>query len=717
MSSTIKETTKKRMRRDIRLRIAVTMFGGLVLLTMVILIAHLISQAVPLAYTPQFTFQHSVNALPESRFVASADALERQPIILQTSSCSAWLAHLQKDTGTLSTDRQITRPCDSQFAVVESAGEHHLITVSASGMVRVSGVRGLQLQANTAAQASAGALSLNEFSFALPQNIWQHQKDWQIELSPQWLVATVYTKNKVLVYWVNRQQPTRTYTHIYSAKAKILTLPDTGQTLAYRDKQLLFFGVKGDLIQRVEVDNPVSWWQALPKSRSLFIASEFGEVTRWVLKNDAGNMLYEPTYTVDLAQGEQPATIMAHPSENAMVMATSSERLLLLNRVSGEVVQEYHTREQVSSISWYADRLYLLSAGQLEVVKVQFLSGITTWASLFEPQIYEGYRTANQVWQTSSGSDFQEQKYSLVPLLIGSLKASLLALVIAIPMSFGAAVYTGFFARQSLRNWIKPGLEMLEAIPSVLIGFIAAIWLAPLAANILITLALFLILIPLAMALIAWITPVIVEKTGRWRPGTELLFALVCLLATGYFAMTTATDWVLAGLDISYTSELLSDTDSPIGKNTVVVALALGVAISPGIYSLTEDAIAGVPDELKNASYALGATRLQTLQKVVIQVATPGILAAIMLGFGRAFGETMIVLMVTGNTPVSSWSLFEGLRALTANLAIELPEADVGSTHYQILFLTACILFLFTFVINTVAELLRQRLRRRNRYG
>lgn len=181
--------------------------------------------------------------------------------------------------------------------------------------------------------------------------------------------------------------------------------------------------------------------------------------------------------------------------------------------------------------------------------------------------------------------------------------------------------------------------------------------------------------------------------------------------------MTTATDWVLAGLDISYTSELLSDTDSPIGKNTVVVALALGVAISPGIYSLTEDAIAGVPDELKNASYALGATRLQTLQKVVIQVATPGILAAIMLGFGRAFGETMIVLMVTGNTPVSSWSLFEGLRALTANLAIELPEADVGSTHYQILFLTACILFLFTFVINTVAELLRQRLRRRNRYG
>ena len=101
----------------------------------------------------------------------------------------------------------------------------------------------------------------------------------------------------------------------------------------------------------------------------------------------------------------------------------------------------------------------------------------------------------------------------------------------------------------------------------------------------------------------------------------------------------------------------------------------------------------------------------------MLHVALPGIVAAIMLGFGRAFGETMIVLMVTGNTPISSWGLIEGLRALTANLAIELPEADVSSAHYQILFFTACILFLFTFLVNTMAELLRQRIRSRAYYG
>ena len=148
-----------------------------------------------------------------------------------------------------------------------------------------------------------------------------------------------------------------------------------------------------------------------------------------------------------------------------------------------------------------------------------------------------------------------------------------------------------------------------------------------------------------------------------------------------------------------------------------MVAIALGLAISPSIYSLAEDAISGVPHSLRQASYALGATRLQTLRRVVLKVAFPGIVAAMMLGFGRAFGETMIVLMVTGNTPIADWDLFAGLRALTANLAIELPEAEVHSIHYQVLFLTACVLFSFTFIVNTLAELLRQRSRRVKSHG
>jgi phosphate transport system permease protein len=119
----------------------------------------------------------------------------------------------------------------------------------------------------------------------------------------------------------------------------------------------------------------------------------------------------------------------------------------------------------------------------------------------------------------------------------------------------------------------------------------------------------------------------------------------------------------------------------------------------------------GVPKSLSDGSLALGATPWQTLVHVVLPTASPGIFSALMIGLGRAVGETMIVLMATGNTPIMDWNLFEGMRTLAANIAVEMPESEVNSSHFRILFLAALVLFLFTFVVNTVAELIRQRLR------
>ena len=321
------------------------------------------------------------------------------------------------------------------------------------------------------------------------------------------------------------------------------------------------------------------------------------------------------------------------------------------------------------------------------------------------------------MWQTTNATDFQEAKFSLTPLIIGSLKASLLALFIAIPVAIGAAIYTAFFAKERLRHALKPAIEMLEAVPSVLIGFIAAIWLAPMAEQFLFSFAFFLIVVPFVLIAVAFFQrPVADRLPAKLRHGAELGFALLGVFILGYISVAWAPEWFFSLINVDGFDMLAAESDSPIGKTTIVVAIALGVAISPSIYSIAEDAIGGVPDELKHASFALGATRLQTLKYIVLHVAFPGIMAAIMLGFGRAFGETMIVLMVTGNTPISSWGLIEGLRALTANLAIELPEADVSSAHYQILFFTAGILFVFTFVVNTIAEFTRQRLRSRSYY-
>jgi phosphate transport system permease protein len=146
-------------------------------------------------------------------------------------------------------------------------------------------------------------------------------------------------------------------------------------------------------------------------------------------------------------------------------------------------------------------------------------------------------------------------------------------------------------------------------------------------------------------------------------------------------------------------------------RNALVVGAAMGFAVIPTIFSITEDAIFSVPKHLSYGSLALGATQWQTMTRVVLPTASPGIFSAVMIGMGRAVGETMIVLMATGNTPIMDMNIFEGMRTLSANIAVEMPESEVGSTHFRILFLAAFVLFVFTFVVNTIAEYVRQSLR------
>ena len=148
-------------------------------------------------------------------------------------------------------------------------------------------------------------------------------------------------------------------------------------------------------------------------------------------------------------------------------------------------------------------------------------------------------------------------------------------------------------------------------------------------------------------------------------------------------------------------------------RNSIIVGLAMGFAVIPTIFSIAEDAVFSVPKHLTAGSLALGATRWQTLTRVVLLTASPGIFSALMIGMGRAVGETMIVLMATGNTPLMDMSLFQGMRTLSANIAVEMGEAELLSTHYRVLFLAGLVLFAFTFLVNTAAELVRQRLRSR----
>ena len=317
------------------------------------------------------------------------------------------------------------------------------------------------------------------------------------------------------------------------------------------------------------------------------------------------------------------------------------------------------------------------------------------------------------LWQSTSASDDFEAKMSLVPISFGTIKAAFYAMLFAVPIAISGAIYTAYFMSPAIRSYVKPTVEIMEALPTVILGFLAGLWLAPLIEAQLPGIILLLISLPLSIIATALLWTLLPQKIKQAIPeGIHPIILIPVLVAVGYFSMSmsdTLELWLFDGDTRMYlTNELGINFDQ---RNSLIVGIAMGFAVIPTIYSIAEDAIFSVPKSLTMGSLALGATPWQTLAKVVILTASPGIFSAVMMGTGRAVGETMIVLMATGNTPIMDWNIFEGMRSLSANIAVEMPESEVGSSHYRVLFLAAFVLFIFTFIFNTVAELVRQRLR------
>ena len=339
----------------------------------------------------------------------------------------------------------------------------------------------------------------------------------------------------------------------------------------------------------------------------------------------------------------------------------------------------------------------------------------TNFHTLFGKVWYEGYDKPRYVWQSTGGTDEFEPKFSLTPLAYGTLKGAIYTMILSIPLAVLAAICVSQFLHPSIRNVVKPVIEVMAALPSVVLGFLAGLWLAPLLEKIFVaTLIMPFIVISLTLlALFLWYR-LPFSLSGRFRVGAEL-FTLVgvigiaaalslwlngpleSLIFAGDFR-----DWFFRMFDLRYDQ-----------RNMLVVGFAMGFTVIPIIFTISEDALSSVPRTLSSGSLALGANRWQTAMRIVVPAASAGIFSAVMIGFGRAVGETMIVLMATGNTPVMDWSFFNGFRALSANIAVELPEAPHGGTLYRVLFLTAILLFVVTFLLNTLAEILSQRLRRK----
>ena len=335
---------------------------------------------------------------------------------------------------------------------------------------------------------------------------------------------------------------------------------------------------------------------------------------------------------------------------------------------------------------------------------------------------YEGKSEPVYEWQSTGGSNDFEPKLSMIPVLIGTLKGTFYAMIFALPIALLAAIYTSQFLHPKVKRIVKPTMEVMASLPSVVLGFLAALWLAPLLETKIPSVFLSILALPTTALLVGWGWSSLPLRHRRLiKPGWEYaalfpIITLTCLVAWNLGPWLESWAFVVTEADGNTVADFRRWWPDVTGlafeqRNSLIVGFMMGFAVIPIIFTIAEDSLSNVPAPLSSASLALGASRWQTAVRVVLLTASPGIFSATMIGLGRAVGETMIVVMATGNTPVMDMNIFNGMRTLSANIAVELPEAPEHGTLFRALFLGAMLLFLMTFVVNTIAEVIRQRLR------
>ncbi|MCB5225369.1 ABC transporter permease subunit [Alishewanella sp. 16-MA] len=460
----------------------------------------------------------------------------------------------------------------------------------------------------------------------------------------------------------------------------------------------------------------------LAGQQSLITGDSSGQLKQWYLIADAAGQL-RLSWVKPFSQ--QAAAIVAIAAERGRrgfaVLDANGGLSVFYSALSSAIWQaQYATfslaQKGVTELRFTPnnDGLWLLSAQQAEgFLAINNRHPEISWRTLWQKVWYESWQQPEYVWQSGGGYELYQGKYSLVPLTVGTLKAAFYALLVAVPLAVLAAIFSVCFLQEPVRSHLSSMIELMALFPTVIIGFLAAIWLAPALEQHLLSLLLYLLLVPAAVWALAYYWHYLPRRWQHLNSSGATLILMSAILLIGA--------WVALGLGSWFESLLFEDSlrfwldQQGVDyqqRNALVIGLAMGFAVLPVIYTVSYDALAQIPQQLTAGAYALGANQWQIVRRIMLPVAMPGFLAAVMLGLSRAIGETMIILMATGNNPITNFNLFEGLRSLTATLTIELPEAAVDSSHYRVLFLVAILLFVFTFAANTLADLVRQRLRR-----
>ncbi len=515
----------------------------------------------------------------------------------------------------------------------------------------------------------------------------------------------------------------------HAAPATVLSIEGPAQALyvgsrrGMISKHSLDVEAEATLLQEFRAaSSPITELGFLIGERSLVVGDRDGHVSVWF---EAFDPQQDGVRTMLRAH-----VLASHNAEVTGFSPSQRNRTFFTAAADGELIMHFSTNERTLHRRTFAKgspafmrftpkgngALLLFSDGELLEMAIDNPHPEASWKAFFGKIWYEGYSQPEYVWQSSGGTDEFEAKLGLMPLIFGTFKGTVYALLFALPVGIFAAVYVSQFMHHRLRGIIKPVIELMAALPSVIIGFIGGLWLAPRIQPIIPALLLMLLAIPIAAVVIGWLIDKLPlpGKLKNRSGGLEFMILVPLILGIGWFSLSinsSLQDWLFAGNFQQWLVDTLHVTYDQ--RNAFVVGLVMGFAVIPIIFTISEDALSNVPASLTAGSLALGATRWQTAWRIVLPTASPGIFSASMIGLGRAVGETMIVLMATGNTPVMDWNIFNGFRTLSANIAVEIPEAPQGSTLFRTLFLAALLLFLITFVVNTAADIIRTRMQKK----
>ncbi len=721
----LQEKDRKRLIKDRLVRFAVTSGGLGVLAALILIFVYLAMVIIPLFSDAKIETNHATRSTQVGEPLAVAvDDYAQLAFVLTKSGQVQFFSMDEPEQSALYIHQIATDPVSfSQsapghgwYGLVDNLGKAHIFKPEFNATLRENSRPPEIVTFNTSMDLSLSDVSdpVVQFTFSAsslaPTVVWQTRSG---KVHARWQLSTHLDEEPTTIDF--------SFSEGFHFPEQMLLTPD-GETLYLRDGSELIVLKKErhSFVVREVVDltqgdskHSVRTMDLLSGAYSLLVTHNDGSVSQWfdTLQGDKRTLTYIRDFKLAselkylLPDSHRKGFYSFYTNGTVQSHYTTSEKLVLFKRA-------YKQAPSIAAMSNNERYLITWQDDTFDVAVIDNPYPEVSLSSLWQEVWYEGYPEPEFVWQSTSASDDFEAKFSIVPIAFGTIKAAMFAMLFSVPLAVLGAIYTAYFMSPRMRRVVKPSIELMEALPTVIIGFLAGLWFAPIVEDHLITVVVMIFVLPISTMLMGGCWALLPHSLRNRLPNgwhsLVLMPVLLLLIGLGIWASPTIEQAFFGG------DMRLFLTEQGIGfdqRNALVVGLAMGFAVIPTIFTIAEDAIFSVPKHLSDGSLALGATPWQTLIYVVLLTASPGIFSAIMMGLGRAVGETMIVLMATGNTPLMDWNILEGMRTLSATIAVELPESEVGSTHFRLLFLSALILFVFTFAVNALAEFVRQRLR------